>query len=268
MVYQGEYMDISLSGFQIPIASLSLLDTIGVLVLIPIMDKLVYPLLKKCNVKLSQLQRIGVGMIIVTLSMACAGGIELYRKEQCCMNQKRGSNGTETKVSNITIFYQVPQYTLIGLSEVFTSITGKFLEIFFLLFACKRSERGRKEWLAWRLSELSKLVQGIHLIIRLFLSAYEQLIKLSYIASNDSFYKLISKVSLYTNRGKKENKKKKKKNEIVWTTDARMYEQENLFWMRNEHSSSSILRKTISEPKKGIEPATFWWPVRRSNHLY
>ena len=31
-------------------------------------------------------------------------------------------------------------------------------------------------------------------------------------------------------------------------------------------SSSSILRKTISEPQTGIEPATFWWPVRRSNH--
>lgn len=118
-------MDIDLSSdFQIPIASLSLLDTIGVLVLIPIMDKLVYPLLKKCNVRLSQLQRIGVGMVIATLSMACAGGIELYRKEQCCMNQTRGSDETETKVSNITIFYQVPQYTLIGLSEVFTSITG------------------------------------------------------------------------------------------------------------------------------------------------
>ena len=34
----------------------------------------------------------------------------------------------------------------------------------------------------------------------------------------------------------------------------------------DERSSSSILRKTISEPQTGIEPATFWWPVRRSNH--
>ena len=25
-------------------------------------------------------------------------------------------------------------------------------------------------------------------------------------------------------------------------------------------------QKTISEPQKGIEPTTFWWPVRRSNH--
>ena len=25
-------------------------------------------------------------------------------------------------------------------------------------------------------------------------------------------------------------------------------------------------KKTISEPQTGIEPATFWWPVRRCNH--
>ena len=36
--------------------------------------------------------------------------------------------------------------------------------------------------------------------------------------------------------------------------------------MIDERSSSSILRKTLSEPQTGIEPATFWWPVRRSNH--
>ena len=35
---------------------------------------------------------------------------------------------------------------------------------------------------------------------------------------------------------------------------------------RDERSSSSILRKTISEPQTGIEPAAFWWPVGRSNH--
>ena len=36
--------------------------------------------------------------------------------------------------------------------------------------------------------------------------------------------------------------------------------------MIEERLSSSILRKTISEPQTGTEPATFGWPVRRSNH--
>ena len=133
MVYQGEYMDISLGGsFQIPIASLSLLDTLGVLLLIPFMDKIVYPLLEKAGFQRpSQLNRIGIGMLIATASMACAGGIEVFRRHNCCMLQDRkGGDGNGTRISNITIFYQIPQYALVGLSEVFTSITGKFFFIY------------------------------------------------------------------------------------------------------------------------------------------
>lgn len=117
-------MDIIVHGFKIPIASLSLLDTLGVLLMIPFMDKLVYPLLAKFDIRPSQLQRIGVGMIISTASMACAGGIEWLRVENCCMLQDRGEKNL-TNVSSLVIFYQIPQYTLVGLSEVFTSITGK-----------------------------------------------------------------------------------------------------------------------------------------------
>ena len=119
-------MDIEINGFLIPIASLTLFDILSVLVLIPIMDKLVYPLLAKFEIRPSQLQRIGFGMLLATASMVCAGGLELYRVNQCCMYQHRQNDGNEngTEVANITVFYQVPQYALIGLSEVFTAVTG------------------------------------------------------------------------------------------------------------------------------------------------
>ena len=126
MVYQGEYMDIEVgNGVRIPIASLSLLDTLGVLILIPIVEKVLYPLLAKCGIHLSRLQRIGVGMLIASASMLCAGGLEFSRVDHCCIWQKRGDNDTE--VADLIIFYQIPQYTLIGLSEVFTSITGTYI---------------------------------------------------------------------------------------------------------------------------------------------
>ena len=122
-------MDISLTpNFKIPIASLSIFDTIAVLLFIPIMDKIIYPLLTKCNIRLGRLHRIGIGMLITTLSMVCAGGIEMLRTKQCCKEQQRPPDNNITIVSNITIFYQVPQYALIGLSEVFTSVTGKYRE--------------------------------------------------------------------------------------------------------------------------------------------
>ena len=132
MIYQGQYMDISIAGFQIPIASLCLLDILCILLFIPFMDKIVYPLLEKAGFQRpSQLTRIGIGMLFATAGMACAGGIEVFRRHNCCMMQDReGGDGNGTRISNITIFYQIPQYTLIGLSEVFTGSTGKFFLIY------------------------------------------------------------------------------------------------------------------------------------------
>ena len=120
MIHQGNYMDI-----HIPITPHSAFDILGVIILIPIVDKALYPLLAKCGIHLSQLQRIGMGMVINTASMLCASWLEFSRVENCCILQKRGDNYTQ--VANISIFYQIPQYTLIGFSEVFTSITGTYI---------------------------------------------------------------------------------------------------------------------------------------------
>ena len=142
MIYQGEHMGIYLGkDVYIPIASLGLLDILGVLILTPITAKVLYPLLAKCDIHPSQLQRIGVGMLITTASMLCAGGLELSRVDHCCIWQKRGDN--HTQVADISIFYQIPQYTLVGLSEVFTSITGTYIVPLFRLIvisSCSNTE--------------------------------------------------------------------------------------------------------------------------------
>ena len=39
-----------------------------------------------------------------------------------------------------------------------------------------------------------------------------------------------------------------------------------ILWMMDECSSRPKLRKTISDPQTRIEPATFWWLVRRFDH--
>ena len=54
--------------------------------------------------------------------------------------------------------------------------------------------------------------------------------------------------------------------ELTYTKNLRDMRQTEPLKMIDEWSSSPIVRKTISEPQTGIEPTTFWWPVRRSNH--
>lgn len=60
-VVQGASMDRVMFGgrFVIPSASLALFNTISIIVLIPIYDRGVVPLLRRCGAKLSHLQRIG-----------------------------------------------------------------------------------------------------------------------------------------------------------------------------------------------------------------
>ena len=129
MVVQGNHMHVVKlnSDFQRTIGLHPFLNMIVVLLLVPIFDLMVYPALAKCDVHLTKLQRIGVGMVVATVSMVCAGGIELYRKEQCCKQLHAGGDVNKTvEISNATIFYQLPQYTLLGLSQVFTVVTGKY----------------------------------------------------------------------------------------------------------------------------------------------
>lgn len=56
---QGERMDAKLGSVIMPIAVLNVFNTIIILILIPIMDKVVYPFLAKYNRSPTHLQRIG-----------------------------------------------------------------------------------------------------------------------------------------------------------------------------------------------------------------
>ena len=56
---QGERMDLNLGGFTIPAASLQLFDSACIIVLVPLMDRVVFPLLDRCNLRPSLLKKIG-----------------------------------------------------------------------------------------------------------------------------------------------------------------------------------------------------------------
>lgn len=56
---QGERMDAQLGSVTMPIAVLNVFNTVIILILIPIMDKVVYPFMAKYNRSPTHLQRIG-----------------------------------------------------------------------------------------------------------------------------------------------------------------------------------------------------------------
>ncbi|XP_022104743.1 solute carrier family 15 member 4-like [Acanthaster planci] len=123
---QGERMRLIYSGFTIPVAAINLFNIAIILVLIPFVDRVFYPCMARIGYPLTKLKRIGVGMVLAVFSMGLAAGIEFARKASI---EEYGYFKQEVadkvfNASELSIFAQVPQYTLIGASEVFTSITG------------------------------------------------------------------------------------------------------------------------------------------------
>ncbi|KAL2500562.1 Protein NRT1/PTR FAMILY 8.1 [Forsythia ovata] len=120
-VLQGNTMDLHMGkSFEIPSASLSLFDTISVIFWVPVYDFLIVPFARKFTGNkngFTQLQRIAIGLVISIFAMLAAGTLEMIR-----LGIVREQNSYDAKHMNMSIFWQVPQYFIIGCAEVFTFI--------------------------------------------------------------------------------------------------------------------------------------------------
>ena len=70
----------------------------------------------------------GIGMVVSAIGIVVAGVVEIYRKE--AMNEPGGSHnqtlaGETFTASSMSVMVQIPQFAIIGVSEIFTSITSE-----------------------------------------------------------------------------------------------------------------------------------------------
>ncbi|KAF8096303.1 hypothetical protein N665_0313s0067 [Sinapis alba] len=106
-VQQGRSMKRIIGSFEIPPATLGMFDTASVLICVPIYDQVLVPLVRRFTGRakgFTDLQRMGVGLLVSVLSMAAAAIVETERL--------RG-------LGAMNIFWQIPQYFLMGTAEVF-----------------------------------------------------------------------------------------------------------------------------------------------------
>ncbi|KAJ7009335.1 protein NRT1/ PTR FAMILY 7.1-like [Populus alba x Populus x berolinensis] len=115
-VEQGDVMNSNIGKFHLPAASMSAFDICSVLVCTGIYRQILVPLVGRLsgNPKgLTELQRMGIGLVIGMLAMLAAGATEIERLKNVIEGHK---------VSSLSIFWQIPQYVLVGASEVFMYI--------------------------------------------------------------------------------------------------------------------------------------------------
>lgn len=133
-VLQGCQMDLRLShtktnGEQAMVSSamLSILDSSVILVFIPIFDKLIYPFMSSIGLQPTLLRKIGAGLFFSMLAMLVAGWVEQQRKQAGLIDGLQSncaSSSDSLPMSSISVWWQTPQYLLIGISEILTSISS------------------------------------------------------------------------------------------------------------------------------------------------
>lgn len=204
-VSQATFMDTRLgkSNFRIPEAALSIFDTLSVIFWVPVYDKLIIPFARKFTGRengLTQLQRIGIGLFISIFSMVCAAILEIVR-----LGIVRRHGYYDVKEIPMSVFWQVPQYFIIGCAEVFafigqleffyqeapdsmrslcsalsltTSALGNYLSSFLVMIVTDISTRGGKPgWIPdnlnhgrlhyffWLLAALSVVNLGVYIVL-------------------------------------------------------------------------------------------------------
>lgn len=114
------------SGYKIPEAWLLLANVVVVLILVPVKDHVLDPLLLRCKLLPSALQKMALGMFFGFASVVVAGGLEMERLQYIHRNETVSQQiGKDVyHAAPLSIWWQVPQYLLIGISEIFASIPG------------------------------------------------------------------------------------------------------------------------------------------------
>ncbi|KAJ6299329.1 hypothetical protein OIU76_020326 [Salix suchowensis] len=121
-VQQGVAMDAHLGTKTIPTPSIPVIPLVFISVLVPIYEFAAVPFARKITGHpsgITQLQRVGVGLVLSILSMAVAGFVELHRKHEARKNPP----------NKISAFWLSFQYGIFGIAEMFT-VVG-LLEFFY-----------------------------------------------------------------------------------------------------------------------------------------
>ncbi|KAK6516182.1 hypothetical protein TWF506_006094 [Arthrobotrys conoides] len=103
-------------------------DPIAIIIFVPILDRIIYPLLQRARIRFPPINRITIGFTIASLAMAYAAIVQhliysagpCYKSPLCPASEVNGV----AQGNKIHIAVQAPAYILIGISEILASVTG------------------------------------------------------------------------------------------------------------------------------------------------
>jgi len=118
-------------GGQVSGAQASILDSLVIVIFVPIFDAVIYPLITKFRSGRAPtpIEKVFVGFLFGAGAMFAAGFVEIYRKSVpsipnsvATSNCASSDNGSTVEMSTASVWLQIPQYILIGIAEILISI--------------------------------------------------------------------------------------------------------------------------------------------------
>ncbi|XP_062030651.1 protein NRT1/ PTR FAMILY 5.8 [Rosa rugosa] len=110
------------SNFLIPPATLQSAIALSIVVLMPLYDKVLIPITKvlTCNEKgITVMQRMGIGMFTSVIALIIAALVETRRLH---ISRNMEMLGSQSETVPLSIFWLLPQYILLGISDIFTVV--------------------------------------------------------------------------------------------------------------------------------------------------
>ncbi|XP_019427470.1 PREDICTED: protein NRT1/ PTR FAMILY 4.6-like [Lupinus angustifolius] len=121
-VQQGSIMNLKLGSFTVSSPSIPVIPLVFLCILIPLYEFFFVPFARKISHHpsgVTHLQRVGVGLVLSSISMAIAGVIEVKRRNQSIKDSSHP----------ISLFWLSFQYAIFGIADMFTLVG--LLEFFY-----------------------------------------------------------------------------------------------------------------------------------------
>ncbi|CAK8533614.1 unnamed protein product [Lathyrus sativus] len=109
-------------NFKIPPATLQSAITLSIILLMPLYDRVFIPfaqLITRQEKGINMMQRMGIGMVLSIIAMVIAALVEMKR---LAIGRQMRSEGLQLEIVPISIFWLLPQYILLGVSDIFTVV--------------------------------------------------------------------------------------------------------------------------------------------------
>ncbi|KAI9762450.1 MAG: peptide transporter ptr2 [Chaenotheca gracillima] len=103
------------------------LNPISLIIFIPLVEKLIYPALRRFHIPFKPITRITLGFILVAGAMAYSAGIQdlIYKAGPCYDHPLADECSDGGQIPNhVHVMLQAPVYIITGFAEIFFSITG------------------------------------------------------------------------------------------------------------------------------------------------